>query len=197
LAALLWPTVRGVPWRRVRNDIGLFAGKRPIREILWGVVCYVSNLPLLAIGLLVTFALMGIYSALTGDPGDSGPIETPTHPVVQWVQEAGWIGRLQIVTMACLIAPLVEETIFRGVLYRHLREGTCRWPTGVSIALSVGITSLIFAVIHPQGLMAIPALMAVATGLSLAREWRGSLVAPIVMHATNNGVLMMMMFALV
>ena len=197
LAALFWPTVRGVPWSRVRKDIGLYAGERPFGEILWGMVCYVSNLPLLMIGLLVTFALMGIHSAIAGGPGGLEPMETPTHPVVQWVQDAGWIGRLQIFTLACLIAPLVEETVFRGVLYRHLREGTCRWSTSVSIALSAAITSLIFAMIHPQGLLAIPALMAVAAGLSLTREWRGSLLAPIAMHATNNGVLMLLLFSLV
>jgi len=98
--------------------------------------------------------------------------------------------------LACLIAPIIEETVFRGILYRHLREGTAKWRTGTSIAFSVGFNGLIFAVIHPQGLIAAPALMAVASGLSLAREWRGSLLAPITMHATNNGVLMLLLFSL-
>ncbi len=197
LAALLWPTIRGIPWSQVRRDIGLFPGEKPIREVIWGAVCYVSNIPLLMVGLLATFALMGLYSAIAGGPAGLEPMEAPTHPVVQWVRDAGWIGRVQIYVLACLVAPLVEETVFRGVLYRHLRESTCRWSTGVSIALSAGFTSLIFAMIHPQGLMAIPALMAVATGLSLAREWRGSLLAPMAMHSANNGVLILLLFSLV
>ena len=196
LGALLWPTLRGVPWSQCRRDIGLTLGDKPIREIFWGVVCYVSNLPVLLIGVLATLALLALTSAVTGAPGGLEPIQSPTHPVVQWAVDSGWIGRLQIFLLTCLIAPIIEETVFRGVLYRHLRECTRSWRTGASIAFSVGFTSLIFAVIHPQGLIAVPALMAVATGLSLAREWRGSLLAPMVMHATNNGILMLLLFSL-
>ena len=82
------------------------------------------------------------------------------------------------------------------MLYRHLRNGTAAWRTGVSVFFSTLLNSLIFAVIHPQGLLAAPALMGVAVGLSLAREWRGSLVAPITMHAANNGLMMVLLFSL-
>jgi len=196
LGALIWPVLRGVPWSRVRHEIGFFLGRKPIREILWGVVCYVSNLPVLVIGLLATLALLAIYSAVAGGPVGLDPVDAPTHPVIEWARDAGWIGRIHIFLLACLIAPIIEETVFRGILYRHLREGTAKWRTGTSIAFSVGFNGLIFAVIHPQGLIAAPALMAVASGLSLAREWRGSLLAPITMHATNNGVLMLLLFSL-
>jgi membrane protease YdiL (CAAX protease family) len=45
---------------------------------------------------------------------------------------------------------------------------------------------LIFAAIHPQGLLFIPVLGALACGFSLAREWRGSLIPCIVAHGVNN-----------
>ena len=196
LGALIWPVLRGIPWSQVRHDIGFFLGRKPIREIIWGVVCYVSNLPVLVIGLLATLALLGIYSAVAGGPVGLDPVDAPTHPVIEWARDAGWIGRIHIFLLACLIAPIIEETVFRGILYRHLRESTAKWRTGASIAFSVGFNSFIFAVIHPQGLIAAPALMAVAAGLSLAREWRGSLLAPMTMHATNNGVLMLLLFSL-
>lgn len=196
LGALIWPIVRGIPWSHVRHDIGLYAGRKPIREIFWGVVCYVSNLPVLVIGLIATLALLALYSAVVGSVGGFEPIEPPTHPVIQWARDAGWIGRIHIFLLACLIAPIIEETAFRGILYRHLRESTAKWRTGASVAFSVGFNSLIFAIIHPQGIIAAPALMAVAAGLSLAREWRGSLLAPMTMHATNNGVLMLLLFSL-
>ena len=196
LGALIWPTMRGIPWNQARRDIGLFAGKKPIREVFWGVVCYVSNLPVLVLGLLATLALLALYSAVAGGSSGFEPADAPTHPVIEWARDAGWGGRIHIFLLACVFAPLIEETVFRGVLYRHLREGTARWRTGASIIFSVGFNSFIFAVIHPQGLIAAPALMSVAAGLSLAREWRGSLLAPMTMHATNNGVLILLLFLL-
>lgn len=196
LGALVWPVLRGVSWSQMRRDTGLYLGKRPIREIFWGAVCYISNLPTLVIGLIATLALLALYSAVAGGPAGLESTEAPTHPVIEWAREAGPIGRIHIFLLACVIAPIIEETVFRGVLYRHLRESTARWRTGASVAYSVGFNSLLFAVIHPQGLIAAPALMAVATGLSLAREWRGSLLAPMTMHATNNGVLILLLFSL-
>jgi membrane protease YdiL (CAAX protease family) len=197
LGALIWPAVRGVRWSQVRRDIGLFPGKRPIVEIFWGVVCYVSNVPVLVIGVLATWALLSLYSAAAGTAAGMDPTQTPAHPIIDWISDAAWSERVYIFVLACLIAPAVEETVFRGVLYRHLREGTAKWRTGASVAFSTALNSLIFAVIHPQGLLAAPALMAVATGLSLAREWRGSLLAPTTMHATNNGLMMLLLFWLI
>jgi membrane protease YdiL (CAAX protease family) len=92
--------------------------------------------------------------------------------------------------VASLGAPIVEETMFRGVLYRHLREATKGWGTALSILLGVGINATIFAAVHPQGLLAVPALASIGAGLTLAREWRGSLVAPMVAHGFHNGLML-------
>jgi membrane protease YdiL (CAAX protease family) len=46
----------------------------------------------------------------------------------------------------------------------------------------------VFAVVHPQGLIAVPVLMGLALGFTLAREWRGSLVPGMVAHSLNNGL---------
>jgi membrane protease YdiL (CAAX protease family) len=52
------------------------------------------------------------------------------------------------------------------------------------------LVALIFAVIHPQGLAAVPVLGALAVSFALIREWRGSLVGPMVAHALNNGTVL-------
>ena len=98
--------------------------------------------------------------------------------------------KVQLLTVACIAAPIVEETMFRGVLYRHLRQSTRGIGTAASIAISILIMSFVFAAIHPQGLVAIPVLMSLAIAFALAREWRGSLVPSMVMHAVNNGLAM-------
>ncbi len=51
-------------------------------------------------------------------------------------------------------------------------------------------SSFVFAVIHPQGWLAVPPLMGLAFVFALAREWRGSLLPAMVAHGINNGIVM-------
>jgi membrane protease YdiL (CAAX protease family) len=69
--------------------------------------------------------------------------------------------------------------MFRGALFHYLRG---RW----SWAASAVVVSFVFAVIHPQGWIAVPALGAIALALAALREWRGSIIASMVAHAFNN-----------
>ena len=198
LSALAWPVLRGVSWNQVRQDVGLTAGSRPFVEPLWGVVCYISTLPLVVIGLIVIVVMLQLQGFM-GEPGGDnfGPVAMPSHPIVQWISKSGWWGRFVIFAIACIAAPLVEETMFRGVLYRHLRNSTAAWRVWLSIVFSVLVNSFLFAAIHPQGYLAIPVLMSLAAGFSLAREWRGSLLAPMTAHATNNALVMIVILMIV
>ena len=96
--------------------------------------------------------------------------------------------------VACILAPIVEETMFRGVLYRNLREMTNRRGFTFSFLVSGLLASFIFAVIHPQGLIFVPLLMSLALGFSILREWRGSLIAPMIAHAIQNGLVTTIVF---
>ena len=89
--------------------------------------------------------------------------------------------------------PIVEEITFRGVLYRGLRVRPVGGSALGSIAIGGLVSGFIFAAIHPRGWVAIPALGAIGFAMALAREWRGSLIAPMVMHAINNTVVMTVM----
>jgi membrane protease YdiL (CAAX protease family) len=66
---------------------------------------------------------------------------------------------------------------------------SCRLGFTLSVLTSGFVVSFIFAVIHPQGLIAVPALMALAFGFAIIREWRGALVPCMVAHGINNGIL--------
>ena len=189
LAVLGWPVWRGLSWPEVRRDIGLIAPRGVLREVFWGLVCYVSSLPLVAIGFVLTAVMIQIQTGAAGTGGEFGPTDTPTHPIVSMTAESGWLVALQVLLVAAVAAPVVEETMFRGVLYRHLRDATASARIGWSILVSALINSLVFAVIHPQGMLAIPPLTALAIGFTLAREWRGSLLAPMTAHAVHNGIL--------
>ncbi len=190
LAALAWPVWRGLSWRQVRQEIGLTAGYQPRREPFIGIATWVMAVPMLAIGLGLTLLLMRLQHYLpSGDPGGSNP--TPSHPIVDILGSLGFWGRLQVLVLVSVIAPLVEETLFRGVLYRHLREASIPLGRIGSVLCSGTVVSFIFAVIHPQGLVAVPALMGLAYAFTLAREWRGTLVPAMVAHAIQNGTILL------
>jgi membrane protease YdiL (CAAX protease family) len=54
--------------------------------------------------------------------------------------------------------------------------------------------SFCFAVIHPQGFLAVPALMALAVAFTLMREWRGTVLPSMIAHGINNAVATLLLF---
>ncbi len=191
LVALGWPVLRGVPWRDVRQDVGLTLGTRPMLEPLIGLGGYLVTLPMLGAGLIITLLLMGIQGAMAGAPPTFAPSGGPAHPVITYMSGPDIGPKLLVLVLAAVCAPIVEETMFRGVLYRHLRGGTGRLGPALSIAFSTLANTFLFAAIHPQGFVAIPALMGLACGMTLIREWRGSIVPSMVIHSTSNTIVML------
>ena len=184
LIALGWPVFRGVAWRQVSQDIGWRAGDQPIREPFYGVLCYLATLPIVMVLMLMVALILQF-----------GPkwIAAPTHPIVGEVLHGGWWAWIQTFFVASIGAPLVEETMFRGVLYRHLREATASRGRWRSVVISALVAAFVFAALHPQGLLGIPLLMALACGFTAAREWRGSLVPSMTVHALHNGIVTLML----
>jgi membrane protease YdiL (CAAX protease family) len=188
LSALLWPVIRGIPWSRVRQDLGLTLGRQPLLEPLFGIASYAMALPFVGIGFVISFLLMRQQFGFSGDPADqfTSP-DLPSHPIVEPLIEPNWGMRALLVLLACVMAPLVEETMFRGVLHRYIRECTGRLGFWLSFLMSSLFVCFVFAVIHPQGILFVPVLMGMALGFTLAREWRGTLVPGMVAHALTNG----------
>lgn len=179
VVGLWWGSVRGLPMRTMLDGIGLrrFGGM----DLVWGVVTWSMGIVLLAVGIGIAFLL----SALLGDGGMRA-----SHPVQQMVQDSGGLGLFLTYSLACVSAPLFEEIFFRGAMYRNLRIGLGRWGSLGSAAMSMLVSSVIFAAIHPQGLVFIPVLGGLAISFCVMREWRGSINASIVAHAINNGVVL-------
>ena len=192
LAALAWPVIRGVRWADVRRDLGLYSGG--IADIPLGIGTYLSALPLLGLGLLVMLGMMFVRRRMGMEvPEEAGP----SHPIIGIALSGDIWAWVQMIFVACVLAPLVEEIMFRGALYQHLREigpGLAKWA---SVAFSVLLSGFVFAAIHPQGWLGVPILMSLATAFALSREWRGSLIPAMIAHAINNGMstLMLLTFA--
>ena len=182
LAALAWPVVRGVGWQDVRKDIGLNFGTDAWSTPFLGIGAYLAALPALLVAMLFTLLMMFVASQLSGAGDDVSP---PVHPIVEPLFRGSWTVKWQLVFIA-VFAAVPEEIMFRGVLYRHLRESGKSLGYVGSVAFGAIISSLVFAAIHPQGLFGIPILMTLATVFALTREWRGSLVPSIIAHALVN-----------
>jgi len=190
LIALAWPVVRGIPWAQVRRDIGWTLGRLPWAEPFIGLGAYLMTLPLLAVGLAATLFLMFIQGAVAGEQPIFGPTGGPAHPIIVDMAGTAVWPKILLLFLAAVAAPVVEETMFRGVLYRHLRDASAQLGLVVSVVLSVVANTFIFAAIHPQGLVAVPALMSLACGMALVREWRGTLIPSMVVHGVSNGLIM-------
>jgi membrane protease YdiL (CAAX protease family) len=217
LTVLVWPLLRGLSWQQVCADIGWTRGRqpaargrllrglpwlrhrlqgrggRPLVEVLLGPACYLSALPGLLGGALFLVLMQTVRRSLGLGPDEFSPGENPTHPIVHEVANGTFWMRAQVLFVAAVCAPLVEETMFRGVLYRHLRdafvpEAGSRRRRILGVLLAMLLVSFVFAVIHPQGLLAVPALMSLALGFNLFREWRGTLVPAMIAHGINNAL---------
>jgi membrane protease YdiL (CAAX protease family) len=186
--SLAWPRLRGHGWRESRLALGWHRGRGWWREIGAGCVGYLVMLPMALIGVAVTAVLVSLVGAL-GSSGQTGAgvaaggavAEPVTHPAVGWML-GGWEAKILVFLLAAVLAPLVEETFFRGAFFRSQRRAMGLMAAGL-------LNGLIFASLHPQGWMAIPALTAMGLGFACLREWRDSLIAPMVAHAINNGLL--------
>ena len=195
LIVLIWPVRRGIPFRQVRKDIG-WEINNPIEEVVVGCFSYLALLIPMMMGLVVT-TMLGAGLALMDASSEFQSMGPAGHPIAEEIASGNLMTWLFVFLSACVAAPIVEETMFRGVLYRSLRESSGRsYPKWYSIAFSSVLGGLIFAMIHPQGLIGIPVLTTLAIGFSLVREWRSSLIGPMVMHAINNSVVTCMILIL-
>ena len=84
--------------------------------------------------------------------------------------------------MIVILAPLVEELLFRGWIFGSLRA---RFSAGVTIL----VTAVLFAIVHmdPTGLYPV-AVLAPGLVLSVIRERTGSVKGAILAHAIYNGI---------
>jgi uncharacterized protein len=85
--------------------------------------------------------------------------------------------------IAVVVAPIVEEVVFRGILFRALADRIGLWIGAI-------VSSAIFALIHIEVVLSQPValggLFMVGLLLALAYHWTGNLLVPILGHAVFN-----------
>ncbi len=193
LIVLFWARIRGISGQIMRQDIGLTKGRGVFIECLFGLAGYAMMLPMLAVGLCFTFLLLWLQAMGSGVPDPFSGTGGGSHPIVVEIAEANIGVKTLLFILGAFAAPIVEEIMFRGVLYRQLRSVSVRFGLALSIIVSILVTSFLFAAIHPQGWVAIPALMSIAIGMNVMREWRGSLLPSMIVHGVSNGLIISLM----
>jgi membrane protease YdiL (CAAX protease family) len=112
-------------------------------------------------------------------------------------------GALSLMAMAVLVAPLVEETVFRGYLYPVLARITAAVlqffgvesssATRAGVVISILMTGTLFGLMHaPQlgwtwGLVSLLALVGVI--FTFARAWTGTVLASFLLHLGYNSMI--------
>lgn len=89
------------------------------------------------------------------------------------------------------LAPLGEELLFRGLIYRSLRDGLARWlPVGLAMATGAAVSALLFGWAHgAEGQeQQLWQLAGIGLLMVLAYELTGSIAAPVMVHSLNNSL---------
>ena len=167
--------------RAMRADAGFrkigLLPRHPLRDLKWGVV---GGILCFGLATVAGYAAIGLFYLL------DEPIPNLAHDALQSLSTDFSFGRLMfLVFTAVILAPLVEEMTFRGVLqtsFMRLLNGQ-RW-------IAIVLTAAVFSVIHgnvvpTHGLVP---LFVLGVMWGALYERTGSLLTPILAHAVFNAV---------
>lgn len=143
---------------------------------------WVSRAFLIGIATLVALALVNLATqALAG--------REFRNPQLDFLAPAGfsWEGLAAMLLVVGIIAPIMEEMIFRGLLYGWLR-------TRIGIAGGTIVSATIFGFAHGIVMLA-PALALTGIVLAMVYERSRSLWPAIIVHGTINSVMTAALYA--
>ena len=141
-----------------------------------------KGLGLLLVALPVVYATMTLTQRFTGGAERHGQEEA-----VRLVLASREVApRLAMILAAVVVAPVVEELVFRGYLYGVMRR-YLGWTAGAVL------NAVLFAAVHGH-IPSLGPLFVLAVCLTLAYEWTGSLLVPMTMHAVFNALSISLLF---
>ncbi|MBI4242486.1 MAG: CPBP family intramembrane metalloprotease [Planctomycetes bacterium] len=100
----------------------------------------------------------------------------------------GLNNNLWIILLAVIIAPIFEEIIFRGLVYNGLKQN-------VNKIYSIILSAALFAIVHHP--LSAPPVFCVGLATAFIYEKTGAILAPILTHATYNGIVILSSIALI
>lgn len=152
---------RHLPW----SSVGLRGFK------VFQAIRYIAGYYLILLGLLIAFALI---AASVG-------VEMPSTPD----NEKGGTGMLRVMgsfwltfALTVVVAPIVEELIFRGVLFPAIKRR-------YGLIFGVVVSSLIFTLVHVNPIQMI-SVLPLGIYLAVMYQRTGSIYPGMILHATWN-----------
>lgn len=150
-------------------------GKRPFWSTLgWSWSKRVGLWKSIGITILVLLVGFLLTAVIKGEPTE-----------IEQIVASSFAARILIALLATLTAPLVEEFIYRGLLYSALKRAT-------GTVWGVIIVSALFAGVHvyqyKKNLGVIAAITIFSLSLTLMRAYSGRLLPCYVMHLVFNGL---------
>jgi uncharacterized protein len=104
---------------------------------------------------------------------------------IEKLLKMGMAARIAVAALAVMTAPLIEEIVYRGVIFSSV-EGL------MGKAAAVIFVTLLFAVVHvPQywgSVASIAAILSLSFVLTLLRAWTGKLLPCVATHLIYNGI---------
>jgi membrane protease YdiL (CAAX protease family) len=147
------------------------------RQLGAALMGYAAYVPFLAALLMITLL---IAPALPAEQ---------TNPVGERATQAqGALSWLVLFVQAAVLAPIIEEFVFRGVLFKVFWQRTGR------VWLSAFVSGYLFAVIHPQFLGGVLPITVLGAILAIVYAHTRSLLPCIVIHALNNGLITLLLW---
>jgi len=137
----------------------------------------------------VALATVGAFYPITLLAGWSASLHPPDDTWLAMIRDqlprttAGTVVTFVIVAG---LAPVAEEFIFRGLLFRICR----RWWNGIAAAM---VSGLVFGLAHGEPWFLF-GLATLGLLLGIVFELTGTLAAPLLMHAIHNGISIVLMF---
>lgn len=110
-------------------------------------------------------------------------LDDPAQQVSRSLQDASGVGRLLFVAGVVLIAPAVEELLFRGALLRGLQR---RWSVPVAVFTSATVFAAIHVVADPGAIYVVPGVMLLGLVSGAAAARHGDLARPVLLHVGFN-----------
>ncbi len=162
--------------------VGFGLGRRPLRRDLRDALA----------GWLVSVCLctLVVYVAERIIFWVAPHVKLPTHDVFSALNKASTPAFIRVVAVvgAVIFAPIGEECFFRGILQTGLhrivrpKQGSLRhrW-------VAIGLTALVFGLMHTQTPQYVPALVLFGAILGFLYERTGSLLVPMLVHMLFNG----------
>jgi membrane protease YdiL (CAAX protease family) len=182
---VLWPLARGMRFDQFCNEVGWRRGRGVLHEIGAGLAAYIAALPIyVAVAITVAILMWAVRQITGADP------PMPDNRVFEIFEKGTPAMTALLASLVVIWAPLVEETIFRGALFRAVR------PRAGAVGAAL-LTAAMFALMHQYGLPQLIVVGTLGVIFALMREWRGSLLPSMTAHAVHNFMVMVILLVVI